>query len=324
MTDTLDPFASPTEVSSTAPKVFGERGPNGRYHMPLLPGEKGVKAGGNWVPKGIQSVTNLVGAYEDTRALNVWEQAMALIGLALSSELYEELAILVNKAKLDGVNWEVLREHPELRTALAGLPDRAGNSIIGRAKRVAKAEAAAQRGTNRHTVWEHRGKTGQLIGTDQINGQLQGLESLLAAAGLERVPGLSERVVRNLVVNTAGRFDDILREVTTGRYLMSDLKTKSTPFYSWQTTDAQLATYANSEWMLTEDCQGYTEGPKHHVDLTEGVVLHVPSDGKSPARLERADLIEGWKAAQLARAVVTQRAAGKSVWRHDRSEWTPR
>lgn len=304
-------------------KRFGNRY-NGRYHMPLLPGEEGTKSGGDYVPRGLMSVTNLVGAFEDTRALNVWEQGMALIGLALSHELYEELVLIVQQAESEGVIFELLRDYPDLKEALAGSAHdqaKVEKSIIGRAKTIAKAGAAAQRGTNRHTAWEHRGRTGELIGTPQIIDRTIDTEKLLRDAGLTRVPQLSERVVRNTVVGTAGRFDDVLIEESSGRLLMGDLKTKATPFYSWMTTDAQLATYARSEWMLTLDGQTYEPGPIHYVDLTEGVILHVPSDGSQPY-LRRADLINGWTVAQCAKLNIELRTYGKSVERHALSEWT--
>ncbi len=316
-----DPFAGWGDVPAPA-KKFGEVSPlTGRYHMPLLPGEAGVKKGGDWVPGGVQRVTNLVGAFEDTRALNVWEQAMGLIGLALDDALYEELCNLVHRAQHEGVNFELLREYPQLREKLAGTPQDSGESIIGRAKQRAKADAAARRGTSRHTSWEHRGATGELIGTPAMRQHVLDTEALLAAHGLERVPGLSERIVRNVEVGTVGKFDDILLEQRTGRLLMGDLKSKATAFFSWTAVDAQLATYANSDWMLCRDGRDYEGGPTAlGVDLTEGVILHVPSDG-GPARLERADLVQGWKNAQLARQVIDARAAGKSADRHRRAVW---
>jgi hypothetical protein len=297
-------------------KVFGQRGANQRYHMPLLPGETPPKAkGADWVPWGVQSVTNLVGAFEDTRALSTWEQALALVGLALAPELHGEMVLIVHEAISRGVPYD----DKTLRAMLAGYPGRAGESIIGRAKDIAKANAAAQRGTNAHRAWEHRGKTGELIGTSEHTRIVLETERLLEEAGLERIIGLSERVVRNVEVKAAGRFDDILLERSTGRLLMSDLKTQSAAFYSWMTVDAQLAVYANAEYMLSEDGRGYVQGPASFgVDDNEGVILHVPSDGGQP-RLERADLVQGWETAKLARRVVDHRAAGKSVERFSRS-----
>ena len=340
MTDAADVFATATEAKQLNDRLFGKeekefgRVYRGRYHMPLLPGESGTKSGGDWVPYGVQRVTNLVGAFEDTRALSVWEQSMTLAGLALSPELYEELTLLVHRAASSGANFELMRELTELKEALAGDAHDSGKqeaSIAGRAKLIARGSAGAQRGTNRHTAWEHRAETGELIGTPDIRAQIVETERLLAEAGLRRLPYLSERIVRNTEVGAAGKFDDILFEVSTERLLIADLKSKPTAFYSWMTVDAQLATYANADWMLHATKSGMSGGPAYYthgprqlgVDLTEGVILHVPSDG-GPARLERADLVQGWETAKLARQVIDHRSAGKSAGRHARSAWITR
>lgn len=316
-----DPLFAPDKPE----KVFGQVY-RGKYHMPLLLGEQGTKSGGNWVPYGITRVTNLAGALEDTRALNVWEQGMGLIGLALAPELYRELVALVGKAAADGVDFEKLRDYPWLKEALAGAPhdqDKQEASLIGRAKVIAGGSAAAQRGTDDHDAWEHRAKTGELSGSARSRGQVIRTEQLLKEAGLERVPGLSERVVRNVALGAVGKFDDVLLEQATGRLLIADLKTKATKFYSRSAVDIQLSVYARSEWMLTEDGQGYEEGPLYYVDQAEGVILHVPSDG-GPARLERADLAEGWEDALLAKRIIERRSSGRSAERFRRSEWIPK
>lgn len=298
-------------------KEFG-RVYRGRYHMPLLPGEEGVKSGGDWVPKGLMRVTNLVSAFSEQRALSVWEQEQMLVGLATSQSLYEELVMLIGRARQDGVDFSRLRDFREVRTALSGIANDGASidaSLAGRAKAAAGANEARERGTNRHDAWEHRLKTGQLIGTPDIQRQVLALEALLEKAGYQRMPGLNERTVRNTVVGTAGRYDDILLNTRTGDLIMSDLKNKSRPFWSWLEVDMQLAIYANSEHMLTEDRQGYEAGPLGGVNLTYGLVLVAPSGGGEPY-LRRADLVRGWSNAALARRITDERAYGKSAGRH--------
>jgi hypothetical protein len=301
---------------------MGERGGNSRYKMPLLPGEEGTRSGGDWVPGGLQSVTNMLDGFEESRGLNIWEQEQALIGLAMRPSLYGELSLAVAQWIAAGVNFAEIKEHPEVRKVLTGGADReaAELSIIGRAKQAAGANEARQAGTNLHTAWEHRAKTGELIGTPQMQEMVLTMEALLSKAGLVRIPELSERTVRNVEVRCAGRFDDILLEVDTGRLLMADLKTKRKAFRSWMATDGQLATYARAEYMLTVDRTGYEPGPVHHVDLTEGVVLQLPSNGEPPY-LRRADLAEGWEVAKLARAVIDRRAYGVSAARRAMAPW---
>jgi hypothetical protein len=307
--------------SGAAPKVFGQVSANHRYHMPLLPGEQGVKSGGDWVPGGITRTTNLIGAFTESRALNIWEQEQALIGLALAPSLYEELVIRIHQAQRDGVDFSRLRDFPEVRLFLSGSPQHEDECIVGRAKQAAGANEARQAGTNRHTAWEVRLTTGELIGTPAMQAQILSLEVLLKEKGLERISALSERTVRNTIYGCAGRFDDILLETATGRLLIADYKSKKRKFFSWVETDAQLAIYASAEYMVTEDSQGYEDGPSAlGVDQAEGVVLHVPSDGDKPY-LRRADLARGRQIAELARRVVDERVYGKSAERHALSEW---
>lgn len=294
---------------------------NGRYHMPLLPGETGTKSGGDYVPRGLMRVTNLVGAITDTRALSRWEQEQTLIGLVRDPSLYELLVIKVHQWTQAGVDFSSLRDHPDVREELIGTPFNSHSherSIIGRAKHAAGANLKRELGNNRHAAWETRGTTGELIGTQEIRDQIVSVEALLAAAGLRVIPMLCERVVRNTVVNAVGKFDNVLEEVSTGRLLMADLKTKQRDFFSWLEIDAQLATYARSEWMLSG--QTYEHGPLQYVDLAEGVVLHAPSDG-APPFLRRADLARGWGIAQLCRQVLDERSYAEGVERIGLSHW---
>lgn len=302
-------LGGPEEVKEFG-RVYG-----GRYRMPLLPGEAGVKSGGDWVPGGMMRCTRLANAFEDTEALNIWEQEQFGIGLVRDHTLYEELSVLIGQGDAEGVDWHNLKAHPEYRKAITGTWKERDGAIVGRAKQASGANKARQQGINRHTAWEVRAQGGALIGTPGMRDQTVALEALLAEAGLERVPGMQERVVRNATVNCAGRFDDVLRGTHSGRLYMSDLKTKRRPFQSWLTVDIQLAVYAYAEFML--EGAGYAPGPYGGVDSGYGVVLVMPSDGGTPY-LRRADLRRGWANAQLARAIVDERSWARSK---EREEW---
>lgn len=285
--------------------------------MPLLPGETGTKTGGDWVPYHVSSVTNLLDGVEESRGLNIWEQELALIGMALQPSLHEELTLAVQGWQRDGVDWLRLRDFGHVRKALTGGgndQDAAEASFIGRAKAIAGGNEARQAGTNRHGAWEHRAKTGELVGTPEMQRQILALERLLDDNDLERVPELSERTVRCPELKVAGRFDDILMSRRTGKLYMADLKTKKRAFRSWMATDGQLSLYARSPYMLTLDCLSYEEGPKAYVDQSRGIVLQMPSDG-APPYLRPADLDYGWEVALLARRVADLRSYGKSAER---------
>lgn len=333
---------STAERLTMANAPFGERIDHlGRYKMPLLPGEQGPKAGGDWVPRGIQSATNLAGAIVESRMLGIWERERGQVGMAFRPDLNERLRFVVNKARARGVDIANLRESAE------GVALRAELELIHReAKQTADGNLAARLGTNRHDVWEARAATSQLFGTPEVNAQIEKLEALLAEKGLERVPGLQERTVRNVALRAAGRFDDILRTtrdihmdrdgnqgvcsescIPAGTLLMADLKTKRRQFYSWLEVRIQMAVYATAEHMLDIEhadqfvpYRCYVSGPKHHVSQDWGVVLWMPSDGAEP-KLKRCNLRKGFDHALLARAVCDARSEAKNVASHGEAEW---
>ena len=317
-------FAQPSALAPPA-KRYGEVH-NGRYHMPLLPGEQGPKDGSPWVSRGCMRMTNLVGAAEDTRALSIHEQAAMLIGLARSEELYEELVLMFGQLEADGVNVDAtnLRDHQEVKFKLAGATfgdSRDDDSIGGRAKRAARTGVAAAKGSLRHLAWEHFCGTGNLIGTKAVQESTVRTAELLAEGGLRIVPELQERVVRNVALGAVGRFDNVLFQPSRRRLVMADLKTKVNQFFSRMALDAQLAGYARAEHMLTADGQGYEWGPVKYVDQEEAVVMHVPSDG-SPATLERCDLEYGWRVCLNAKEAIELRSIGKAQETHARAmQW---
>lgn len=330
----FQPFSDEEDRVTMANAPFGVRTSAGRYKMPLLPDESGPKSGGNWVPRGLQSATNLAGAIVESRELGIWERERCQLGLAVRPDLYERMAFAVRKARFPFPEGTPYPPHlngepvdlfspgvrladvaPELKLEL--------NLIYEEAKRQAGADAAARQGTNRHDAWEARGATGQLFGTPEVNEQIERLEALLTSNHLRRVPGLSERVVRNVGLRAAGRFDDVLQDVRNGVLYMADLKTRRRQFYTWLEVRIQMAVYATAEWMLGEKAHGqpvYVYGPAHYVNQEVGIVLRMPADGGDP-ELRRIDLVKGLAHARLARQVCDARSEAKSVKAHAETVW---
>jgi hypothetical protein len=330
---------SVAERLTMASAPFGERIDSlGRYKLPLLPGESGTKSGGDWVPFGVQSATNLAGSIVESRQLGIWERRKTQIGLALRPDLAEQQAILINKALLNGFNFAESRLQGEGSTAEGNAIAVELDRIHAEAKQSAGGNLAAQRGTNRHDVWEARAQTGHLLGTPAVNEQIERLEQLLEEKHLRRVPGLQERVVRNVALRAAGKFDDVLQTteniyfpsvgevpgvIPAGTLLMADLKTKQRSYYSWLEVRIQLAVYATAEWMLADHPLGglgYAPGPKTRVNQQWGVVLWAPSNGEPP-QLKRCNIVKGFAHAQLARAVCDARSEAKNVAAHGEAMW---
>lgn len=310
-----------------AATTFGQRGANHRYRMPLLPGEKGTKSVPKgvrpWVPWHVQSATNLAGAISESYALGVWGRRQNNVGIGLRPDLFEKLRICVMRAQLEGVDFKKIKSVRAGGTPASEALKNALDAIDEEARQASGANAAGVEGTNRHDVWETRAETGQLVGTPEINYQILALEALLERTGFERLPGMSERVVRNVRFGCAGRFDDVLWHRETDTLYMADLKTKRTPFFSLLELWIQLTIYATAEHMLThvgDDAQ-YMAGPATFVNQETALVLHMPADGSALPALRKLDLVKGARYTQLARDVCTARSDGKSAESMSASFW---
>lgn len=258
---------------------------NGRYWMPDLdnPGEP--------FPRGYMRTTNLIGAYTETRALNIWEQNRMLEGLIDRPDLYAELVTLPRDE--DGF-----------------IPYASARDITARALAAARADRWAVQGSAQHRVLEHRVTTGELIGTPEMREYQLALEALLKAHLLKPEPSLTERIVVNNTLKCAGRFDVPLWNLQSGALLMGDLKTKRKNFFTMLELRAQLAVYARADamWDPTRAC--YVDMPPFDPDW--GIIMHVPQEGGQMSILD-VDLEKGWQTALRAREVVDDRAEAKSA-----------
>lgn len=294
-----------------SPRPWGYADDLGRYWLPdpadpaaWEPGSIGARN----FPRGYMRTTNLISAYVDTRALSIWEQHKMLRGLRARPEIYSELHV----AELDDAG---------------DLTYAAGRRIAEAALNAGGADAAAREGTAQHSVMEHRLRTGELIGTPEMQHKQLALERLLSEHLLRPVPEFAERIVVNTHLKCAGRYDVALEDVDPdwgakhapgSSLLMGDLKTKKKDFWTIIEQRAQFATYARADAMWDEVQQCYVPPPPF--DLDRGILLHLPQkqeelpeELRKEPRLLRMDLRAGWATACRAREVVDDRAGAKSA-----------
>jgi hypothetical protein len=292
-----DPLFAPEE------RAWGLNEKTGRYDLPdpedpaaWEPGAVGARK----VPRGWMRTTNLISAYSDIRALMIWEERKILEGLADRPDLYADLCVLERE------------ETGDLKRA-------DGIRIAEEALKAAKANSGAVLGTAYHTALERRVRTGQLTGTPDIQDGVLALERVMRDRLLLPEPLLAERMVVNIRLRCAGRFDlplwDLSEPYAQPRLLMADLKTKAKQFWSVLEQRAQLAVYAYADAMWDDDKQCYVPMPPF--DREKGVLLHVPSKldaaGMREIKLLSMDLRAGWATAQRAFEVVQDRANAKSA-----------
>lgn len=272
----------------------------GRYWLPdpadpaaWEPGAIGARH----LPRGVMRTSNLINAYEDTRALSIWEQKKIVRGFAERQDLYAELITADRDDNGDVVG---------------------ASRLIDAALRQAKADEASIIGTAYHRVLEVFLRTGEWIGTQEMQDAVRALLRLLADCFLKPAAEYAERIVYNSHLKVAGRFDvPVLDYSAPGAVTirMADLKTKRKAFTSVLAQRAQLAVYARADAMWDEAQQCYITPPPF--DLEEGVLLHIPQPGEyadaiGGVQLLRMDLRKGWETALLCRQIVDSRAESRS------------
>ncbi len=250
----------------------------GRYKV-LPPGGK--------KPVGYARATTIKSAIEDTANLQNWACRMTALGLAHHADLLAKLR-------------------------LCSADDRkAIDSIVDQAKTAGGADIRRDLGTAFHEVIERACTDPTFIVPDAYVADVQAFRDTLAAAGLEVVDQLSERMVVWHEHQIAGMFDLVLRD-ETGQQYIADLKTGSTVTYGALGFSAQLAIYANADGLYTQGAaadgsQDILE-PMPDVSKSAGVIIHLqPETGVCD--LYWLDLEVGLEAVELALQVRAVRKA---------------
>jgi hypothetical protein len=290
----------------------------GRYRFPPPPGVQPS-------PNGWMRMSNLVGAFSDQRALQLWLEKRTLLGLlADDGVIFDELAAIPDGQLTD----DMIKEFAEKARTAAG--------AVG-----------ARHGTARHAMLEHYLETGQVAGHRRMASQMDDLLEEMDRHDLEFVPGWSERVVWHPIAGgTMGRLDARVLCRRTGQVGVLDLKTQRR-FWTYQEIAGQQCGYDSAEWVW-EGPEGpggrwvpyamspgqwslvaHNRGIQHLPAPTDqnnligkdggmcagkrvAILAHMPSDG-GRVQLHEVDLEYGAQVLSLAAQVVALRSRGKSV-----------
>jgi hypothetical protein len=289
----------------------------GRYKMLHPDSGKAVK----WT-----RATTFAKSIQDTFALSMWAQRMALKGASLRADIVAAVSTLDVKQDKDRVN-----------------------SLVEDAKKAAGDKVAANKGTAVHAFTEDRDKVlvGEPVSRDrevpeEFVPTVEAYEAVLRDFGLEPVPGLIEfttAVKQYEVAGTSDRVYKVTRNMTfklngrsvtlyAGEYVIGDVKTGADLSYGWQEICIQLALYAQGlntsgvwSWSQRQWAKPVTpDNPdvllKVRTDV--GLIPHLPVDRKEGAPLATlyaVDLDAGWAAAVLCASVRS--------WRKERTLATP-
>lgn len=294
---------------------LNERGT--RYNFPPPPGVPEPQPSIGWM-----RATNLVGAFSDQRALQLWLERMTLLGLmANEGTIFDEMFAAGIQRMEDAEQRAALRKYAELaRNAMA-------------------ADTAARRGTARHTMLEEYLTGGHRIGHRRMLQQLDSLIEVLDAHDLEFIPGWSERYVWHPAGGgTCGRLDGRVMCRRTGGTAILDLKTQKN-FWTYQEIAGQQALYNDAPWVwegpLSDEGQwvpseqqlssldhvfrsvplrGRPDGPcpGRRVALLAHMVQE-PGPDQLPVTLHEVDVEYGARVVELAAQVVELRSIGKAT-----------
>lgn len=268
----------------TAPKAPVKRNRWGQYLLPdpVTGKEKG------WV-----RVTTVARTLSDEYNLTQWKLRMACKGIALRPDLIAGAAAAdpaVDKDTLD--------------------------SIAGKAMESAGSSSGSTLGTAVHT-FAQRIDGGEELGAmgapPSIAADLAEYTDTLRRHGLTVYPGYMERIVVIPELGVAGTLDRLVGQPTGPTHSLPlavlDLKTGKDLSYGWLDIAIQEALYAHASLMWDPDTETYVEMPP--VDQHRGLVLHLPV-GRAKGQLYGVNLVEGWKAVQLAMNVRETRSGAKT------------
>ncbi|HEY7822365.1 MAG TPA: hypothetical protein VIG24_06010 [Acidimicrobiia bacterium] len=247
---------------------------------------------GSVKPVGYTRATTVAKALDDTSALMAWGERMTAIGLAQRPDLL---------AQVDAVKGD----------------KRALNGLCQKAKEQGGATVRRDLGTALHGMLEQSFNDADYTPPASHIADVNAVHAQLAAAGLEVVDGMTERVVVWDEHRIAGTFDLLLR-TSDGELLIADIKTGSSVNFGALGFCVQLSIYAHADAIYVQgDAADGSEDeriPMPAVSRERAVIIHVePGSGVctlhhlrlDPAVMNLAlevrkarglrDLLEPWK-----------------------------
>lgn len=264
-----DPFDTPDEL--TGPLIS-----NGRYRLPD-PVTGKIKS---WT-----RATTWAETLADTYLIQLWQQRMAVKGLALRPDLYA-LAASMDATDRDGLN-----------------------KVAASAMEAAKASARSNLGTALHAFTHAIERGEDHAAPADLVPDLDAYRAKIRDAEIKTDPHWTERTCIVPSLNVAGTFDRIVEH--DGELVILDLKTGDRVGYAWGEIEIQLAVYsrATHAWIQGKTGKAAYE-PMPEVSQTRGLVLHLPV-GQARAELYPVDLAHGWRGAELCGEVRMLRRISK-------------
>lgn len=273
------PLPSSTTVSSDEPAYTVDGRPDryGRYKLPdprvVLPGmswQQGMKTG------SFTRASTFAKSISDTYKLSQWQQRLVAKGMIICPEIAEEIAVL-----------DVNRDRDRMNVLIEQLKIRAGS------------KDAASKGTKSHAFTED---VDTAIDPDSIEipepyaPDIKAYRAAMESSQYKTVPEYVEKIVLDLTLAIAGKFDRILRmpepcPICGRMWRIGDLKTGRDLSYGWIEIAVQLGVYANANLIFDTISKTFQTMPE--VCRCRAVVMHLPF-GKARCTLYEIDIEAGY------------------------------
>lgn len=239
-------------------------------------------------PATFQRVTNFCKLLEDQSGLIGWTAQRVAKGMA-----HEDA---------DHLLVEAAAASPDDRNTL--------ERIWQAAKKLGGGDKAAEDGTTIHHLTEGLDRGEEIRIPAKWRGHIARYQQLIEEGPLEVLPDYIERVVVNTLVGTAGTFDRLCRvkrdttvafpsgktvELKQGEYVILDVKTSKSLYYSQLSFGIQFACYAHSKYLFNVETEKYEELPE--INKQVAFIAWLPST-KGDGELVAVDIEAGWEAAQ--------------------------
>jgi len=225
---------------------------------------------GGGKPVGYTRVSTMSKALDDTEGLTKWKMRQTVAGIAKRPDL---LAL----------------------AASAGDDKTTLNRVASEAMDAASSSAAANTGTALHSFTELADTGGDL--THLPMEYRADIAAYRAAMAPLRILAMEQFVVID-ELSAAGSFDRLVA-MPNGKIRVADMLTgKDAPTYAGATS-AQIAMYAHGS--LYDHATG-ARHPLPMIDTQVGLLIHLPA-GTGTCTIYEVDLVSGWVAANIAKAI---------------------
>jgi hypothetical protein len=298
-----DDLFTPAEEAPRKETAYGLDEGGHRYKYPPPPGVEQPKP---WI--GWMRMTNLVSAFSDQERLQLWLEWKALMGLrANDGLLFEEwMSVAVE-------DWA-----PDRQKAAA-------NQLAELARRAAGADAAARRGTARHTMMDTYLSEGVVTGTRSMRAQLASAMEALDRAGFD-VLETEFRVWHPAAGGAMGTSDAKVMCRRTGQVGILDWKTQAR-FWTWQEIGGQLFGYDSAPWKWVGPADGTGHWERQEPNTLMGhpdgklkgrrvaLVAHMPQHpgpDQLPVEIHEVDMAYGKAVLECAARNIELRSVGRS------------